>query len=113
MNCSTDLNRPVYWARTLVGSDVQQWLYYGKNGLDGNNADGRFTMDKDEATGRYDVIIEAVQPKDAGHYVCVDDSGFGTMASAELVVSGKSEENRVIYCSEGMGQNYLVIANFI
>lgn len=44
----------------------------------------------DEATGRYDLIIDAVQPKDAGQYVCVGESGLGARASAELVISGRS-----------------------
>lgn len=88
MNCSTDLNRSVYWTRTLVGYRVQQWLYYGKNGFNGNNADRRFSMDKDEAMGRYDIIISDVEPGDVGQYVCVDDSGIGVKASAELVLSG-------------------------
>src|SRR6218665_2626833 len=89
LNCSTDLNQPVYWARILTGSRMQQWLYYGKNGFNGNNADGRFTIDKDETTGRYDIVIADVQPKDAGQYVCADNSGIGTKASAELVISGR------------------------
>lgn len=88
INCATDMDQPVFWVRTLAGSDVEQWLYYGSDDFNGNNADARFSIDKNEATGRYDVMIEDVQHKDAGQYVCIDDSGLGARASAELVISG-------------------------
>lgn len=88
INCSTDSNQPVYWARTLAQSNEQQWLYYGGDGFDSNNADGRFRIDEDKSTGRYDLVIDGVGRKDAGQYVCVDESGIGETATAELVVSG-------------------------
>lgn len=89
LRCSTDYSSPVYWDRVLFGSDEQETIYYGKNGMV-RVAGDRFSVDGDSTRGRYDLVIRNVQLEDAGMYRCIDDAGIGEAYRAELVVSGKT-----------------------
>lgn len=46
----------------------------------------RFQMEKDNATGAYNLVIPSVTMNDAGRYECQDDFGRGAQSDAELIV---------------------------
>lgn len=45
-------------------------------------------MEKDGATGAYNLVIPSVRMEDAGKYECQGDGGRGAKHSADLVVLG-------------------------
>lgn len=45
-------------------------------------------MEKNAATGAYNLIISSPTVADAGRYECQDDAGRGDKGSAQLIVLG-------------------------
>lgn len=50
---------------------------------------GRFGIDIDLSSGKFNLLALRLEPKDAGRYECEDDPLADTGASAELIVLGK------------------------
>ena len=97
-NCSSDYFKKVWWRKSPVGSITADDIYMGYGGLVGvYRSGGRHSVDADDVTGNYNLLIRNVQRGDAGRYVCVDKSGLGTIGGAELIVLGKSVTSSYTY----------------
>ena len=55
----------------------------------GYKRSGRFHIDVDEGSGKYDLLVNDAQSSDAGTYTCIDEEGLGARGDAELIVLGK------------------------
>ena len=79
----------------MSGGNVVEWelrpdVYMGVGGfVNGFAKSGRYSVDQDDSTGRYDLLIRNVEPADAGKFVCVSNAGLGRQRSAEITVIGK------------------------
>lgn len=81
MNCSTNItSHEIFWYHG------DKYIYIGDVILDPYRK--RFMIDRTASIGSHNLVIHSVEPGDAGTYLCVDDDGFGTKRSAELVVLG-------------------------
>ena len=87
-NCSTNLtSSEIYWFHYVVGDIKGRSFVYGQDQFHSRYLD-RFQMEKNAATGSYNLIITSVSIDDAGRYECRDDSGLGDKDSAQLIVLG-------------------------
>lgn len=88
LNCSTSiLSAEIHWFHYAPGLNADRSFVYGF-GQFYPPFQGRFHMEKDGATGAYNLVIPSVRMEDAGKYECQDDVGRGAKHSADLVVLG-------------------------
>ena len=72
-----------------MGTTADDDVYMGVLGfVNGFAKSGRYSINQDNSTGRYDLLIRNVEPADAGKFVCVSNGGMGKLRSAELTVIG-------------------------
>ena len=88
LNCSTTLvSAEIHWFHYAVGDTKDRSFVYGYDQFYSRYL-GRFQMEKNAATGSYNLIISSVTIADAGRFECQDDSGRGAKYSAQLTVLG-------------------------
>ena len=87
-NCSTTLaSSEIHWFHYVVGDTKDRSFVYGYDQFYSSYL-GRFQMEKNVATGSYNLIITSISIHDAGRYECQDDFGRGDKDSAQLTVLG-------------------------
>ena len=94
LNCSTDLQEPMNWQHTPVGSSETIQFYYLEEMAQLNDSDYQFyssTVRVDTfISGHYNLVIESADSRHAGQYDCLDKDGMNKiMASADLNVIGE------------------------
>lgn len=88
LNCSTSEPYYVLWDHASVGSTSRNYIFF--SGVLVLPYSQRLQLDRDSATGVYNLVIPSVQKEDAGNYRCMDMVGHGEQAEAELVVLGNN-----------------------
>ena len=85
LNCSTNSPQKINWFLTKVGTDAADYVCSDDTFRTGI---GRFQMEKDEANGAYNLVIQSVKMEDAGLYGCEEEGGKGNKHEAQLIVLG-------------------------
>ena len=93
-NCSTTLaSAEIHWFHYAIGDTKDRSFVYGYDQFYSSYI-GRFQMEKNAATGSYNLIISSVTIADAGRFECQDDTGRGDKDSAQFTVLGIQHYNR-------------------
>lgn len=82
--CATNLDDPVNWDYIPRDSTKRLKIYSA-----GELVDEYRHQINTSKHGQYDLVLNSVSQKDFGKYICVDETGIGEEAAAELIVLGR------------------------
>ena len=88
-NKGTNAEYPVDWKHRPVGANDPIHIYSKAAAGFKDEYRADFSVDNNDALGKYDLVIKNVKSGYAGAYFCVDNDQFSTTDTAELVVIGK------------------------
>lgn len=101
LHCSTSEPYYVLWDHASVRSSSRNYIFY--SGVLILPYSQRFQLERDNATGAYNLVIPSVQKEDAGNYRCMDMAGHGEQAEAELIVldsNPQCETDAIEFCEQ-------------
>lgn len=86
----------IQWYHYPVGIGTKDHEYVYAYGRMHPPYDKRFRIEKDNASGSFHLVINDVEFRDAGLYVCQNGGGSGQLISAQLIVLGKSSRTSIV-----------------